>query len=110
MEEQFRVQGSDLPKGSAQSLDEAEDLAASAPAIFGTADRDNVDPVLFSETDFPNRPVTHGAPFGPGDNAVYSPRESERTVLNRIATRIVEQRGSVPETALVWAVRTLAGE
>lgn len=123
---EFRVTGStELGKGDRQALDEAEDIAASAPElpadVAGQFDMtslpeitgggsEDIDAELFAPTDFPNRPLTHGASFGPGATVSPRPRLSDRQLLARYAERIVEARDSVPEGSLVWAMRVLAGE
>lgn len=126
----FRQEGTSLPKGAGQQLDDALEVAASGPGVsfeatdeFTTdldqlaagvepeqASRDEYAAEFFAPSDFPLRPVTHGASFGPGANGVRTPKVSDRMFLNRIAARIVERKDEVPDEALVWAIRVMQGE
>lgn len=119
-------QGTDLPKGAAQDLDEGLDVANAAPDAPGTStgtideselpevvgegggNEDNAD--LFGPSDFPNRPLTHGVPIGPGQNFTVTPRMSERAVLTQAAQSIVALKDDVPSDAVLFAIRVLAGE
>lgn len=121
---QYRASGvGGLPKGSRTALDEAADFAAAAPgapedttqepivASYAQGqDRDNLDAELFAPTDNPDRPLTHGAPTGPGANAVFAPRLSDRAMLARIGERMLANRDSLPESAVIWAVRAALGQ
>jgi hypothetical protein len=49
---------------------------------------DGYDPALFAQTDRPNEPITHGAPFGPGASFVPMPAEDNFTFLNRVADEL----------------------
>lgn len=128
-EPSFRSQGTDLPKGSSEQLDEALDVAANAPqfAPFGAPTamvdeseipefsgevaNDEIDDVIFGETTmFPNRPVTHGVPMGPGADFTIPPRMSDRAILTEAARRILELRSDVPFGAASFAARVLAGD
>jgi len=110
----FHSQGSsELGKGAGKQLEEGFDYASQGAfkEAFGSVSAsDPVDEVLFAPTDFPNRPITNGAAFGPGANFVRTPKLSDRAILNRAATRILENKDDVPDDALVWAMRVLAGE
>lgn len=127
----FRVQGTDLPKGSSQQLEEGyafagppeaqetdaatyepgeEDLLAEEAFFTDEAATDELDEQLFSPTDHPERPLTHGAPFGPGADFVASPLTSEQDHMNRVAQRVLEAGRQVPDDALLWATRVLMGE
>ena len=123
---EFRQQGTDLPKGSATQLDEAYDLAAAAPGVgqfdtsqvdeseipeyTGESAPDEVDEELFGPTLFPNRPLTHGVPIGPGQNFTVTPRLSDRAILYQAAERILSLKDDVPAAASIFAARVLAGE
>jgi len=123
----FRQEGTELPKGSGQELDAALEVASSGPGTqFAGEDerpvdldrlaaglesealrQDDYSAEFFAPSDFPDRPVTHGASFGPGANEVRTPRMSDRAYLARIATRIVERKDQVTDDALVFAMRVL---
>lgn len=126
-EPEYRVQGTDLPKGSATQLDEAMDVAAAAPAaptfdssqvdqseipeVVGEVAPDETDDEIFAApTMFPNRPLTHGVPMGPGQNFAVTPRMTDRAILNEAAKRILELRDDIPSGASIFAGRVLAGE
>lgn len=106
---EFRTQGTELPKGAREQLDEAMEFAAEAPGFLDVLPdtADEFDAVMLAGTDFPERPLTHGAPFGPGANAVPLPRESEQAFLRRIAMQMLE--AGAPEDAKLWAARVIAG-
>lgn len=122
------MQGTDLPKGSATQLDEAMDVAAAAPSAAGRFDASQVDQseipeitgdtavdetddeVFASPTLFPNRPLTHGVPIGPGQNFTVTPRMTERAIMYEAAKRILELRSDVPSGASIFAARVLEGE
>lgn len=120
----FKQQGTDLPKGAATALDEGLDEAAAAPVaqfddsidqeelpeFFGEGEAEDIDAELFGPTDHPERPVTHGAGIGPGQNFTVLPRQSDRAIMAEAATRIIEMRDSVPSDAVAFAMRVLAGE
>lgn len=128
VDESFRQEGTSLPKGAGQQLDAALEVAAAAPEVsVEVTDARDLDRLaqgmepeqtqeddfaseFFAPSDFPLRPVTHGASFGPGGNGVRTPRVNDRTHLNRIATRMLERKDEVPDEALVWAMRVLQGE
>lgn len=122
----FAQEGTSLPKGSSTELDEGLDVAASAPEqpqfdtaqideselpeFTGESTPDETDEVLFGPSDFPNRPLTHGVPMGPGANFVVTPRMSDREILARAATSILESRNDLPSEAVLFAARVLAGD
>lgn len=131
---EYRVQGTDLPKGSATQLDEALDVAAAAPESaaapsqvtvdtsgideselpdleVGASASDEVDDEIFgSDSVFPDRPLTHGLPIGPGANFTTTPRMSDRAILTEAASRILAHRGEIPSGASMFVARVLAGE
>jgi hypothetical protein len=132
---EYRQQGTDLPKGSATQLDEALDVAAAAPQAAaapsqvavdtsasidegeipdlsqGVEASDPVDDEIFgADSVFPNRPLTHGLPIGPGPDFTTTPRMTDRAILTEAATRILQNRNDVPSGASLFAARVLAGE
>jgi hypothetical protein len=107
----FKSQGTDLPKGSAQELEAGLDLAAAGgAATIGdfTDQPDEFDDFAFEPTWFPQRPLTHGASFGPGANTVATPPRNEDDMLDDIAAEMIRTGG--PESNQIWAARRLAGE
>lgn len=125
-EPDYLQQGTDLPKGSASELEEGLDFAAAAPTapafdvgavdeseipeFVGDVPAGEVDEEIFGPTDFPNRPLTHGVPIGPGQDFTVTPRTSDRAILARAATRMLEFKDDLPAEALIFATRVLAGE
>ena len=107
-EPSFKSQGSDLPKGSVEQLDTGLDIAAAAEVPEFSDAPDEFDDFALQPTWFPERPITHGLPFGPGANTVVSPPRDEDTVLNDLATETLRTGGS--ESMRVWSARRLAGE
>ena len=129
---EFRTQGTELPYGARKELARQTAFAEAAappsppaeprpvaeavpveeepPAmqLVSPAGADELDAFLFAPTDFPDRPLTDGAPFGPGRNELVLPQEDERAFLHRVARRMLEEPG-VPEDAKVWAARVIAG-
>jgi hypothetical protein len=121
-EPDFAVQGTDLPKGAGKQLQEGYAQAASVeafrtapvnqgvvPTIYSDSGGDEYDQELLAPTNFPDRPLTHGAEFGPGADFLPSPRENDSDFMVRIATRMLQQ-SYLPDDAKVWAARVLAGE
>lgn len=121
-EAEIKQQGSSLPKGAATQLDEGFDEAAAAPEalpvdstvdqsevpeVFGESGPDEIDAEIFAPSDFPNRPLTNGLPFGPGQNFTVTPRMTDRALLTRAALSIAEAKDSVPTGAVEWAMRVL---
>ena len=104
----FKAEGTDLPKGSIQELDAGMDVAASAEFPEFSDTTDEFDDFALQPTWFPERPITHGLPFGPGANTVAVPPRDEDAVLNDIATETLRTGGS--ESMRVWSARRLAGE
>lgn len=135
---EFKVQGSNLDKGARKSLAEAEGFAAAAPSTpqakvmtdeFVTTDPvtfggeemmyggavgpevgDDLDAEFLGPTRYPNRPITNGAPFGPGADFVAMPDESDQQFLGRVAERMLQGGRQVPDAAKQWALRVLVGE
>lgn len=115
----FKSQGTDLPQGSTSQLAEGLDIARDAEgnevdvasysgyAQFSEVD-DEYDEFATQPSWFPERPITHGAPFGPGLNSVVTPPRDEDAVLDDLATEAIRTGGT--ESLRIWAVRRLAGE
>ncbi len=116
---EFRQQGTDLPKGSADQLQEGIRLAdlgtfgvGSVAAYPGGGAEPNLDPLMaevFAPSDRPDVPVTEGMSFGPGANYSALPDESEDQFLNRVARRILST-GSPSEFLQEWAASRLVGK
>lgn len=132
---EFRVQGSsELQKGDRKALAEGAAFAAAAPQAKVIADEfvttdpmtttgeevmyggpvgpevgDDLDAEFLGPTRYPNRPLTNGAPFGPGADFVALPNESDQQFLGRVAERMLQGGRQVPDDAKVWALRVLAG-
>ncbi len=107
----FHSQGSsEFGRGEGKQIEDGFDFASQGGReVFGAVSaHDPVDDVLFAPTDFANRPITHGAPYGPGANFVRTPKLSDRALLSRAAQRILEHKADVPDDALVWAMKVLA--
>lgn len=77
--------------------------------LAADAGGDELDAELLAPTDFPDRPLTHGAPFGPGSNFVRLPHETEQGFMHRIATSVLERSGEMPDDLKIWALRVQAG-
>jgi hypothetical protein len=52
---------------------------------------------LYSQTDRPNEPITHGAPFGPGPSLAVAASESPQETLQRIGQQVGESAYATPE-------------
>lgn len=81
--------GDNLAYGAAQTVAELE---ATMPDLQDSSQDEPYQPqtpeeqFLFSPSDRPDEPATHGAPFGPGANFTRFSYESDNQFLARVAT------------------------
>lgn len=106
----FHSQGTDLPKGSSEQLDQGLAFAAQGGNQLQqyTDQPDELDDFAFQQTWYPQRPLTNGVSFGPGANTIANPPQNEDDMLNDFAVETIRTGG--PESNQMWAARRLAGE
>lgn len=108
-----------LPQGAASDLNrrmaavpspnEQPVLAAGQRKIEPQGKLTDFDGVLFSGTDHPDEPVTHGMPFGPGADFLDGQKEGDAAFLRRVAYDAAVAPGA-DSRARSFATRVARGE
>jgi hypothetical protein len=73
------------------------------------SDEREIAEMLFGPTQFPDEPITAGAPFGPGPSFVARPSESRFAFMRRVADALSSSPAAVPEIRR-YAERIARGE
>lgn len=84
-------------------------LTAAQKKIEPTGKVTDFDKTLFSPTDHPGEPVTHGAPFGPGADFLNDGPEGDAAFLRRAAYDTAVAPGA-DVRARSYATRVARGE
>lgn len=69
----------------------------------------NFDDILFSPSDYPDEPITEGAPFGPGTNFVRRGPENDDEFMKRAALTIANSKNATSRVRS-FATRVAMGE
>ena len=104
-EVQFR-KGDELAQGQASAANSLMGLIGTGQGPEPHQPANPEEQFLFSQTDRPDEPITHGAPFGPGAGALPGPTDDQ------LADQVVQQAANdpnAPPQMRAFAQRQAAG-
>lgn len=99
---QFK-QGDQLQQGQASGANALMGLVGPATPPEPHQPQGPEEQFLFSPTDRPGEPITHGAPFGPGAPNVRGAFSSDADVVSQVATQL--QQADVGADTKAWLAR-----
>ena len=104
-ETQFR-KGDELAQGEASAANSLMGLIGTGQGPEPHQPANPEEQFLFSQTDRPNEPITHGAPFGPGANTVRGAFSSDADVVQQVAAQL--SRSDIGPDTRAWLARAQA--